>query len=65
MTWTAIEGSLMTKFNKVNGEFGGKYKPWIQWHIKVIKELSSLQHNETFEGAAGVHVAGRTLTDAA
>ena len=38
MTWTAIEGSLMTRFNTANADFRAKFVPWIQWHIKVINE---------------------------
>ena len=61
MTWTAIEGSLMTRFNNANKEFRDKYGAWIQWHIKVINEKNNMQHNETFENSVGVNVAQRTL----
>ena len=61
MTWTAIEGSLMTKFNNTNTEFRKSYATWIQWHIKVINEKNNMQYNETFENGIGVNVAQRTL----
>ena len=61
MSWTAIEGSLMTRFNLADKEFRTKFTPWIQWHIKVINEKNNMQHNETFENGIGVNVAQRTL----
>ena len=61
MTWTAIEGSLMTRLNNANTEFRKQFGPWVQWHIKVIQEKNNVQYNEQFELNAGVNVAQRTL----
>ena len=61
MTWTATEGSLMTKFNKVNTDFRANFKPWISWHVKVIREGNTVQFNEVQEKSMGIDVAARTL----
>ena len=29
MTWTAIEGSLMTRLNNANTEFRKQFGPWV------------------------------------
>ena len=61
MTWTATEGSLMTKFNKVNADFRVNFKPWITWHVKVIQDVNKAQFNEVQEKSMGIDVSARTL----
>ena len=61
LSWTSLQGSLVSRYNSTYDDFKKKAGPWIQWHIKVISDKTMPEHNVSVESALGIDVDKRTL----